>query len=306
MKKITLFSVFVAILLCAVSCEDTTKKGGSEEEPSYVVLKVNDVTDGVSQDFMEVKYTSTDPVDVSELIFFNWRNKYAPEMLPMMFRTKAAVIPKDIIFTNIVKTATTMTFDVEWLDSNGVTGEYGIYNITLNAEGYATLVKFTPHMEGVDEIIITAKYNTDGYISEFLCTEGDDDVDFVFTYDGINMSSVAFTYTVYSTRSQEKVSAVCQFTDYTTNNKGGVVHPALSDSGRFDVVTLLGVFGKPAKMLPSKSVWGDGKVVAFTYTKDANDCISTCTYEFSYGTDIAQDTYLQKYAYEYVELAPKK
>lgn len=312
MKKIILFSAFVAILLCVVSCDDSTKNGGGVEEkqPSYLLSKMKYVTDGVSQDFMEVKYASTDPMVVSEFIFFGWYGESSVAPARKMLRTKEGASVDKLVFTNIVKTATTMTLDVGWQGSYGVTEDYGSFDITLNAEGNATLIKQTSLIADLDDAVITVKYNAGGYISEFLYTEGEQvKSSYIFTYDGANLSKLAIVFTYYNYDMPTKMetdSFVFEFSGFTTNNKGGIMHPALSDEGIFEVFTSLGILGKPAAMLPSRGDVDDDSFIDFTYTKDENDCISTFSYLSTFMENGVPDSYTTKYACEYIAVTPKK
>lgn len=311
MRKTILLSAFVAILFCTASCGDTKTGGGQEEDkPSYLLSKIKDANGANVVDFIEVKYASTDPVSVSELSMFFWSDESSVGAKRRAPKTKAPVLDDKTLFNNIVYTAGKMTLDVEMQESNGNIEKYGSYDITLDAQGRATLINFTtadPDNK-VENNTTTVTYTADGYVSKFACSTGVGDTEtYEYTYSGGNITKLVNTYTYKENdeTKEEKLEAV--FTDFKTDNKGGIMNPAMQYSdGMFDVFTSLHILGNMTAKLPSKADWGDGDIDTYTYEMDANGCVSKMTSVETYTIDGVKETDTEKYAYEYIEVAPKK
>lgn len=311
MKKTILLSAFVAILFCTVSCGDTKTGGGQEEDkPSYLLSKIKDANGANVVDFIEVKYASTDPVSVSELSMFFWSDESSVGAKRRAPKTKAPVLDDKTLFKNIVYTAGKMTLDVEMQESNGNIEKYGSYDITLDAQGRATLINFTtadPDNK-VENNTTTVTYTADGYLSKFAYTSGVGDTDtYEYTYSGGNITKLVNTYTYKENDETKEKKLEAVFTDFQTENKGGILNPAMQyGDGMFEVFTSLHILGNMTAKFPSKADWGDGDIATYTYEMDANGCVSKITAFETYTIDGVKETDTEKYAYEYIEVAPKK
>lgn len=307
MKRKLLFGAFAALLCFVTACTDTNNGGGNGDGKSYILSKIIEVDNGESLDYLEVKYASTNPVVISELTIFHWGDESLMGPKRKMPVTKASVINDKTILKNIVKTANSMTFDIQMLESDGLTEDYGSYDIALNGQGYATTIKFTSKMTGVENLTSTVAYTADGYMSKFDMVSVEERETFEFTYSGGNMTKLSDTYTYNEEGQQDTETYEMTFTDYQTENKGGIMHPALSNSdGMFDIFFSLGILGKPAKMLPSKGDWGDNDIDTYTYEKGSNGCISKFTLVNTYMDGGKPQSHTDIWAYEYIEVAAKK
>lgn len=308
MKKTVLFSAFMATLFLMVSCGDPKPNGGgSENKSSYVLSKIKEFDNGVAQDLIEIKYASTNPLVVSELAVIHWGDESMLGAKRKMTSTKADVIDSKTLFKNIVRMDNLMTFDVEWLESTGDTEPYGSYEVTLNEKGAATSMKFTAKLMEMEDDMTTIEYNADGYITKYSRVSKRETQIFEFVYSGANISKLIYSYKGGDEANTFEEKYEVLYSDYTTDNKGGIMHPAMLDSdGMFEVFTSLGIFGKPPVSLPSKGDWGDNDVETYTYEKDANGCISTLTQAYTYMDNGTQKTDTDKYAYEYIEVKATK
>lgn len=307
MKRILLFGAFAALLCFATACTDTNNGGGNGDGKSYILSKIIEVDEGESLDYLEVKYASTNPVVISELTIFNWSDESLMGPKRKMPVTKASVISGKTILKNIVKTANSMTFDIQMLESDGLTKDYGSFDIALNAQGYATLMKFTSKMNGIPALTSTIAYTADGYMSQYKLVSTNEEETYVFTYSGGNMTKYSGVYAYNEEEQQGTETYEMTFTDYQTENKGGIMHPALSNSdGMFDIFFSLGILGKPAKMLPSKGDWGDNDIDTYTYEKGSNGCVSKFTSVNTHMDGGKPQSHTNIWAYEYIEIAAKK
>lgn len=311
MRKTILLSAFAALLFCTVSCGDTKTGGGQEEDkPSYLLSKIKDANQANVLDFIEVKYASTDPVSVSDVTMFFWDDESSFAAKRRVPKTKAPVLDGKTLFKNIVYTAGKMTLDVEMQEGNGSIEKYGSYDITLDAQGRATLINFTASgvSDYVEDNTTTVTYTADGYLSKFAYTSGVGDTDtYEYTYSGGNITKLVNTYTYKENDETKEKKLEAVFTDFQTENKGGILNPAMQyGDGMFEVFTSLHILGNMTAKFPSKADWGDGDIDTYTYEMDANGCVSKMTSVETYTIDGVKETDTEKYAYEYIEVAPKK
>lgn len=311
MRKVILLSAFVAILFCTASCGDTKTGGGQEaDKPSYLLSKIKDANGANVLDFIEVKYASTNPVSVSDVTMFFWDDESSFGAKRRAPKTKAPVMDGKTLFKNIVYTAGKMTLDVEMQEANGTIEEYGSYDITLDAQGRATLIKFTVAevSDYIENTTTTVAYTADGYVSKFTSSTGVGDTDtYEYTYNGGNITKLVNTYTYKENDETKEDIFQAVYTDFVTENKGGIMNPAMSYSdGMFEVFTSLRILGNMTAKLPSKADWGDGDIDTYTYEMDANGCVSKMIAVETYTIDGVKETDTEKYAYEYIEVTPKK